>query len=888
MSVLFVASELSPFFPGGAGTVVAELLDRLIAAGVPAGALVVTAAAAPGQLPQTVDRIEPGAPDGETHSSFLAASRSAARAVADRLGGRNVDLVEFQDFDGLGFWALAHRADFGLQDIRLSVRFHGPVDLMFEAIGAVPPELHHVRVMERHAYLMADVVLVPSDAIRELVISRYGLEPGRVVVGEPPVPEIGRIDYHRREPPELVCLGRLGEVKGSHDFLAAVLPLVEECEDLRVRFIGADGWSVSAGKPMRAWLDEQIPDKSRDRFSFDPFIPPEELAAALATAWAIVIPSRFESFNLAAHEVRGMGLPVVLPDLPAFRDFFSAETGAAVYDGTVSGLRHELRRLLSEPGRLDALAAAPLRAYRDPLEPYLDDLPPIRHTRAQAGLATSAVAAVEAVVDENRPGRSPAVRLARVGLRILPQWAARLAVRFLPHGLKDRFRPVASWPQEASRRRAAARVQAIRADVAAGRHPDLEAPDITVVIPCFNQGEFLEDAILSVFEQSHDSWEIVVVDDGSTDPTTISYLDSLDYPRTRLVRQENRGLAAARNAGIGVGSGTYVVPLDADDQLAPEYLAILLEALAADEDAAFAQCWAELFGDVEAVWASRPYNPYQLLLSNSVIGCVLLRRSAFESVGGYDESMTRGNEDWDMWVRLLEAGWSQTTVRRPLFRYRKHGDSMSAGTEARFEEARREMARRHPGLYQRLRTLKRSWYPLVSIIVSDPDALVALAEQDLTDGEIVSIGPVAEEATRMAERRGWGIRVAFDRAEAVREARGKFVAEWDLIASAAPNLLESLANHLEGQPLTLAAAPVGFSTPVLWRRWPLLDPSALHSAVDEVSVEASGSGSAGTLRKGAFPTPGFFIEPDLAKWDLAVQRQDPEEAGYLPEWSQTS
>jgi hypothetical protein len=58
--------------------------------------------------------------------------------------------------------------------------------------------------------------------------------------------------------------------------------------------------------------------------------------------------------------------------------------------------------------------------------------------------------------------------------------------------------------------------------------------------------------------------------------------------------------------------------------------------------------------------------------------------------------------------------------------------------------------------------------------------------------------------------------------------------------------------------------------------------------VDEVSVEASGSGSAGTLRKGAFPTPGFFIEPDLAKWDLAVQRQDPEEAGYLPEWSQTS
>jgi len=885
MSVLFVASELSPFFPGGAGTVVAELLARLGPIGVPTGALIVTAAAPATALPRDVDHIEPGVLEEATPTTFLAASRSAARSVADRIARQRFDVVEFQDFDGLGFWALAHRAELGLGDVRLAVRFHGPVDLMFEAIGVVPPELHHVRVMERHAYRMADVVLVPSPAIRELAISRYDLEPERVVIGEPPVPKTRLVDYRRPKPVELVCFGRLGEVKGSHDFLAAVLPLVKTREDLRVRFVGADGWSVSAGKPMREWLQEQIPAEWRDRFTFDRHVPAAELPVALGNAWAIVIPSRFESFNLAAHQVRAMGLPMVLPDLPAFRDYFSPATGAAIYDGTSIGLRRELERLLADPRRLDRLAAAPSPAYDDPLNPYVQELPPIRHPRARAGLATVAVQEVEAALRGIQLRDPPAARLARWGLRILPDWMARLAVRLLPRGIKDRFRRLASWPQEASRRSAAARRQKVLDAIEAGRYADLDDPDVSVVIPCFNQGAFLEDALLSVFEQTHDSWEIVIVDDGSTDEATRRYLDTLAYPRTRLVRQENRGLAAARNAGMRAGRGDFLVPLDADDELAPEFLTVLREALRSEPEAAFAQCWAELYGDVEALWVSRPYNPYQLLLSNSIIGCVLLRRSAWESVDGYDESLTLGNEDWDLWLRLLEAGWSQTTVRRPLFRYRKHGDSMSPGTEARFEVARQDLVRRHPGLYGRLATLKRSWYPLVSVIVSDPGALAALADQGLTDVEVVAVGPAVEESNRIADRRGWSIRSAVNLAAAARESRGKFVAEWDLVVSAAPHLLEYLAEHLEAHPATLAVTPAGFSAPVLWRRWPLLDPAAPHTAVEEVPVSAAGSGSAGTLGRGAFPTPGFFIEPELAGWHLAVQRQDPEEDGYLPKWS---
>jgi glycosyltransferase involved in cell wall biosynthesis/GT2 family glycosyltransferase len=874
VSVLFVSTELSPYVKGGAGTVVSELLARLTDAGMPATACLVSATEPAVPLPPGVRGVSPGDPDDGAPTPFLAASRAAAHAVRDR----PADLIEFQDFDGLAFWALAHRRELGLDRVPIAVRFHGPVDLMFEAAGPLPPELRHVRVMERHSYAMADMVIVPSPAIGELAIARYGLEPARVVIGEPPVPRVERIAYRRTGPPELVCLGRLGEVKGSHDLLAAMLPLLEDHPDLSLRYIGADGWSVTAAKPMRAWLQEQVPESLRHRVLFEQHLAPDDLARALSSTWAVVVPSRFESFNLTAHQARAMGLPVVVPDLPAFGDFFSAATGACVYDGSVGDLTRRVAGLLAEPSRFDELAAAPLPTYADPLAPYTAETPPIRHPRVQAGLATAAVQEVEAVAAEPAAAAALPARLARWALRLLPAWAARVAVRVLPRQLKDRFRELASWPEEAQRRIDADRRRAVMAAIEAGAFPDLADPEVTIVIPCFNQGAFVDEAIQSVFSQTYGSWEIVVVDDGSDEEDTRRVLDGLAYPRTRLVRQDNRGLAAARNAGIRRAKGEFVVPLDADDRLAPTFLEELHRALADQPAAAFAHCWAELFGDVTALWASRPYNPYQLLLSNSIIGCVLMRKSAWEQVGGYDESLRQGNEDWDLWIRYLEAGWSQVAVDRALFHYRKHGVSMSVETEARFEEARREMAQRHPRLYARMAEMKRSWYPLVSIIAPTAESLERLAEQSIDDAEIVVDEELANAAERVAERRGWGWRIA--RSAAALSAHGKFLVDWGLVRSADPGLLQAMADQLESHPNALAASPEAFPAPLMWRRWPVLDPAAPHTEVATVPVAADSSGAPTTLGKGAFPTAGFFV----GEWDGPVQRQQPEEDGYLPDW----
>lgn len=883
MNVVFVTTEMAPLLPGGAGTVVAELARRLQAEGNDVKVVLVTPEVPTGEVPDWVHVVAPGPVDAAAPTRFLAASRAAAEAVADVVASGGVDLVEFQDFDALGFWALAHRAAFRLGSTRIAVRFHGPVDLMFEAVGHMPPELEPVAAMEADVYRMADVVLVPSATIGGIVTERYGVEPERVVVAQPPVPDVPTVPYVRSETPELVCYGRLGEVKGSHDLLEAVLPLVEEESALHVRFVGADGWSVAAGTFMSDWLKGRIPARVRHRFSFEPPIDRAEMPEAFAGTWAVVMPSRFESFSLAAHEVRNAGLPIVLPDLPGFQGFFTETTGAVIYDGTVSGLTDVLGRLLADPDRLDRLAAAPPPLCADPLDPYRRPLPPPRHPRSQAGRATAAVQRLDSRLRRSRRESLPA-KAAKSVLRLLPEPVAAVAVRLLPRSIKDRFRKLASWPAEAARRHAEARRAELRRRIEAGEFAEEEQPDVTVVVPCFNQGAFVEDAVVSVFQQTYASWEVVVVDDGSTDPDTQAVLAGLDYPRVRLIRQENQGLSGARNIGIGEARGRYVVPLDADDELAPAFLETLVAALETNPEAGYAHCYAELFGDVEAIWMPRPFNPYQELLSNSVVGCVVLRRDAWEQVGGYDETLLEGNEDWDLWLRLLEHGWGQVMVPEALFRYRKHGVSMSVETEAGYETARMAVARRHRTLYtpETIRRTKQMWYPLVTVLVAEADALPSLAGQTCGDLEVITVGDPPPDLVRICDQRGWPLRRVDDLDGAVRSARGKYLAEWGRIRVAAPEFLLDTAKRLEAD-TDAAYVTLSGGVPAVWRRWCLLDPNSGHAGALTSSLAEPSDGES-CLVRGGYPTTGWYVDPALTSRGLPIHRQPPEEDGFIPDW----
>ncbi|WP_337996604.1 glycosyltransferase [Oleispirillum naphthae] len=190
---------------------------------------------------------------------------------------------------------------------------------------------------------------------------------------------------------------------------------------------------------------------------------------------------------------------------------------------------------------------------------------------------------------------------------------------------------------------------------------------ISIVIPCYDSGATLPQTLDSLRAQSLPPREIIVVDDGSTDPATVALLDSLSD--IRLVRQPNRGLPAARNAGFAAATGELVLPLDADDWLEPDALEKLAAALAAHPEAAFAFSHIRLEGESRGV-LKKHYNFFEQLFLNQMPYCVLIRRAEWVAVGGYDETMRRGYEDWEFNIRLGARGRFGVVAPEPLFHYR--------------------------------------------------------------------------------------------------------------------------------------------------------------------------------------------------------------------------
>ena len=202
-------------------------------------------------------------------------------------------------------------------------------------------------------------------------------------------------------------------------------------------------------------------------------------------------------------------------------------------------------------------------------------------------------------------------------------------------------------------------------------------PRISVLIPCFNHGAYIAEAIASLLAQTFQDFEIIVVDDGSTDPETRQTLANLKGPRTTVLTTVNQGLPAARNHAAAHASGGLFCALDADDKLAPAWFEKAVRVLDTQPDVAFVSHWLETFGDERWTWTPERCDLVSLLARNAVNGAALVRREAFEAVGGYDASMRHGCEDWDLWLRLVERGCAGAIIPEVLFYYRRRADSMS-------------------------------------------------------------------------------------------------------------------------------------------------------------------------------------------------------------------
>jgi len=170
--------------------------------------------------------------------------------------------------------------------------------------------------------------------------------------------------------------------------------------------------------------------------------------------------------------------------------------------------------------------------------------------------------------------------------------------------------------------------------------------------------------------------EVIIVNDGSNERTTCRILQDIDRNKYRVLDQPNQGLPRARNAGIEVAKGEFILPLDSDNLIRAAYFDLGVALLIQNPDVGIVYGDAEYFGEKTGPWRVAEFDWRPLVKENYIDACALYRRSAWESVGGYDEKMRLGFEDWDFWMRVALRGWKFMHIDEIAFDYRKRQGSM--------------------------------------------------------------------------------------------------------------------------------------------------------------------------------------------------------------------
>jgi GT2 family glycosyltransferase len=225
------------------------------------------------------------------------------------------------------------------------------------------------------------------------------------------------------------------------------------------------------------------------------------------------------------------------------------------------------------------------------------------------------------------------------------------------------------------------------------------SPTVSIVICAYNAAPFLTETLESVFAQTYQDYEIIVVNDGSTDHTDqviTPYLERLTY-----LKQPNSGPGAARNTAFRHARGRYIALLDSDDQWLPQYLATMLARSQAEPEIDVLYPNAILFG--AAQWegklfqdvcpSSEPVTLEKFLTREcNVFISAVFKREILDKVGWFDESL-RGSEDFDLWLRMLQHGYRFSFLREPLARYRKRADSLSSSSTRYFQNVLRALCK---------------------------------------------------------------------------------------------------------------------------------------------------------------------------------------------------
>lgn len=201
--------------------------------------------------------------------------------------------------------------------------------------------------------------------------------------------------------------------------------------------------------------------------------------------------------------------------------------------------------------------------------------------------------------------------------------------------------------------------------------------NVSIVVPCYNQEKYLAETLDSVIAQTSDSWECIIVNDGSTDHSE-AIIDEYCAKDSRFTKlnQENQGLAASRNNGIKAAKGKYILPLDGDDKIGTQYIELAQKEFEKNPKLKLVYCKSEFFDAKNGPWDLPKYDYESLLFANHIFCSGIFKKEDYLKTGGYDTLMKFGYEDWEFWIQLLKKGDDVVQLDSVQFYYRQRETSM--------------------------------------------------------------------------------------------------------------------------------------------------------------------------------------------------------------------
>lgn len=225
-------------------------------------------------------------------------------------------------------------------------------------------------------------------------------------------------------------------------------------------------------------------------------------------------------------------------------------------------------------------------------------------------------------------------------------------------------------------------------------------PMVSIIIPCYNDTQFIEEAVNSALKQTYTNKEVLVVDDGS-DAKTKGVLKKIEPKIAKLITQENKGQSAARNVGIKYAKGEFIMLLDSDDFFEPTFCEKAINIFMSSKVTKIVSCYANLISenDTLKLYKTQGGTINDFLFFNQSLGTSMFKKEDWIKCGGYDETMRKGYEDWEFFIRLLKDEGIAEVIKEPLYNYRKRSNSTTSIANKKKYKLLKYILLKHKDLY---------------------------------------------------------------------------------------------------------------------------------------------------------------------------------------------